>query len=143
MLTFKYFFMKNLKISLFTLFVAAIATIGMSFKSIDAPVSKKFTTVDYKWINATDFTLATSSSTLLNVTGNWGTGTTSISGTTKMEYVNAVYSSPVTKQEVLDAVRAEFELLASSIPSATFTDAYNFNATVRGINVSITVFLKS
>lgn len=131
--------MKNLKIALVTLLFAAITTLGSAFKA-EAQTY-------YKWTGAA-FTVGTSGSAALNVSTNWDNGsTTAPSCPTPFSLLCAIKvvitSGTPTKQNVINAVKTEYERLAGLTPPQTFTDGYSFTVNDGTGNYTITVSLKS
>ena len=141
-------------LSLATLLIALVGTFSLlAFTPKHHPTaakeSKKFTTVAYVWIGST-FTVGTNTpTTLLNTASNWQTGTPSCNGGSNICAASATYTGTApTEQQVINAVKAEYDRLLAISPSpgfldATFVDGYSWTVTINSVSVTIKINLQS
>lgn len=131
--------MKFQKISLVTAIMICIALMSYS--------PSRFITLTFNWTGSVF--LMTDNSDPLDDPGNWSAGAAgSCTSTGKMCEVVASYSgSPsqsIGEQEIIDAVKAKYDLLAAQNPSSTFSDNYTWSVLyIYGVQVDFLVRLKS
>ncbi len=141
---------KILKSSVIVALFAVIATMGSAFKTnttTESTLTKTnfFTTTYYTWTGLDFIVGGTTSSTALNTSSNWDGGSSSAPScpspfdklcAAQVEYTG---TPAPTKQQVIDAIKAEYDRLAPQ----TFTNGYSWTVTIGGVSVTITIRLKS
>lgn len=132
--------MKMQKISLVTAIVLSIVATSHS--------NSRFTTMTFAWTYVTPFFMGDASGPL-DDPDKWSVSSgASCGGTGKMCEVVATWggapSQPIGEQDIISAVKAKYDELASLLPSSTFSDNYMFSVFyIYGVQVDFTIRLKS
>jgi hypothetical protein len=146
--------MNKVKSIVASLLFVALAIIATSFSAIAPSTSKQCVTKYFSWTGTTsshpDFLLLVSggsSTTFINVSGNWTSESISEPTCTPPEQTLCAIKVEVcagmfpSKQSILDKVKEKLEELLGS--GQTFTNNYNFSVTINSVSVSITIFNRS